>query len=112
MQKRSIRVEELFRENQSSRSETSTISEGNLSLGSQNESELRYELPSPQISLASIPAFNGDKTKFDSWKAYAAFMACIDKAPATKAYKLLQLRQYVSGEALNCIEKLGHLAMA
>ena len=34
------------------------------------------------------------------------------KAPATKAYKLLQLRQYVSGEALNCIEKLGHLAMA
>ena len=64
------------------------------------------------MKLASIPAFNGDKTKFDSWKAYAAFMACKDKAPTTKAYKLLQLRQYFSGEALNCIEKLGHLAMA
>lgn len=37
-------------------------------------------------------------------------MACIDKAPATKEYKLLQLRQYVSGEALKCIEKLGHSA--
>ena len=126
-------VQEFFSENQSSRSETSSISEGHSSLGSQNESESCYELLSPKISLsagkqtsetksgqdlwkqmklASIPAFNGDKTKFDLWKAYAAFMTCIDKAPATKAYKLLQLRQYVSGEALNCIEKLGYLAMA
>ena len=62
------------------------------------------------MKRVSIPVFNGDKTKFDSWKA--AFMACIDKAPATKEYKLLQLRQYVSGEALNCIDKLGHSATA
>ena len=39
-------------------------------------------------------------------------MACIDKAPATKEYKLLQLRQYVSGNALKCIDKLGHSATA
>ena len=43
---------------------------------------------------------------------YILFMACIDKAPATKEYKLLQLRQYLSGEALNCIDKLGHSASA
>lgn len=63
-----------------------------------------------QMKHVSIPVFSGDKTKYDSWKA--AFMACIDKAPATKEYKLLQLRQYVSGEALKCIEKLGHSASA
>ena len=28
------------------------------------------------------------------------FLACIDSAPATGEYKLLQLRQYLSGEAL------------
>ena len=42
----------------------------------------------------------------------AAFFACIDSAPATAEYKLLQLRQYLSGEALKVIENLGHSATA
>ena len=54
--------------------------------------------------------FHGDKRTYQSWKA--AFLACIDNAPATPEYKLLQLRQYVSGEALQTIESLGHSATA
>ena len=37
-----------------------------------------------------------------------AFMACVDKAQ----YNLLQLRQYISGEALKVVEPLGHSAAA
>ncbi|CAG2212808.1 unnamed protein product [Mytilus edulis] len=51
-----------------------------------------------------------DKRNYQSWKA--AFLACIDQAPATKEYKLLQLRQYVEGEALQVIENLEHSAVA
>jgi hypothetical protein len=36
------------------------------------------------------------------------FTACIDKAPATPEYKLLQPRQCLSGEALRTIQNLGH----
>ena len=35
-------------------------------------------------------------------------MACIDNAPAPPEYKLLQLRQYLSGDALSVINGLGH----
>ncbi|CAC5375569.1 unnamed protein product [Mytilus coruscus] len=38
--------------------------------------------------------------------------SCIDQAPTTKEYKLLQLRQYVEGDALQVIENLGHSAVA
>ncbi|CAC5400677.1 unnamed protein product [Mytilus coruscus] len=58
----------------------------------------------------SIPVFTGNKRNYQSWKA--AFLACIDQAPATKEYKLLQMRQYVKGEALQVIENLGHSAVA
>ena len=50
-----------------------------------------------QLKCVSIPVFNGDKRLYEGWKT--AFMACMDKAPATLEYKLLQLRQYLSGEA-------------
>ena len=50
--------------------------------------------------------FSGDKRTYENWKA--AFLACIDQARATAEYKLLQLRQYLSGEALKSIENLGH----
>ena len=63
-----------------------------------------------QLKRVSIPVFNGDKANYENWKA--AFEACIDKAPATPEYKLLQLRQYLSGEALKAIENLGHSASA
>ena len=39
-------------------------------------------------------------------------MACIDQASATAEYKLLQLRQYLSGEALKVTENLGRSAAA
>ena len=39
-------------------------------------------------------------------------MTCIDKAPATPEYKLLQLRQYLCGDALKAVETLGHSAAA
>ena len=34
----------------------------------------------------------------------------MDNAPATAEYKLLQLRQCLTGEALKAIENLGHSA--
>ena len=63
-----------------------------------------------QLKRVQIPVFSGDKHQYQSWKA--AFLACIDSAPATGEYKLLQLRQYLSGEALKVIDSLGHSAAA
>ena len=63
-----------------------------------------------QMKRVSIPVFAGNKRTYENWKA--AFSACIDKAPATPEYKLLQLRQHLSGEALKVIENLGHSAPA
>ena len=48
-----------------------------------------------QLKRVQIPTFSGNKRNYQSWKA--AFLACIDSAPATGEYKLLQLRQYLSG---------------
>ena len=63
-----------------------------------------------QLTRVSIPVFSGDKRSYGSWKA--AFRACVDKAPATAEYKLLQLKKYLSGEALAAVESLGHSAEA
>ncbi|MCG7879401.1 MAG: hypothetical protein N0C90_24170 [Candidatus Thiodiazotropha endolucinida] len=63
-----------------------------------------------QLKRVQIPVFSGNKRTYQSWKA--AFIACIDSAPATGEYKLLQLRQYLSGEALAVIDNLGHSATA
>ena len=60
---------------------------------------------SPEIGL-SVPKFNGNKHSYPSSKA--AFNACIDSAPATAEYKLLQLRQSLIGEPLRVVENLGH----
>ena len=56
-----------------------------------------------QLKRVQIPPFTGDKRHYLSWRA--AFLACIDSAPATGEYKLLQLRQYLSGEALKVIRQ-------
>ena len=61
--------------------------------------------PWKQLQRVSIPTFSGDKRTYESFRA--AFMACVHSAPASPEYKLLQLRQYVSGEALTAIESLG-----
>ena len=39
-----------------------------------------------QMKRVGIPVFSGEKNKYET------FIACIDKAPATPDYKLLQLR--------------------
>ena len=53
--------------------------------------------------------YDGKKT-YETWKA--AFTACVDQAPASAEYKLLQLRQYLSGEARIAIDGLGDSAFA
>ena len=58
----------------------------------------------------SVPVFHGDKRNYENWKP--AINSCVDQAPATPEYKLLQLRQYLSGEALKAIENLGHSGFA
>ena len=63
-----------------------------------------------QLQRVQVPVFSGDKRMFESWKA--AFDACVDNAPATPEYKLLQLRQALQGEALRAIEGLGYSAEA
>ena len=63
-----------------------------------------------QLKRVTIPVFTGDKKTYQSWNA--AFTACVDNAPATAEYKLLQLRQSLAGEALRTIENLGHSATA
>lgn len=63
-----------------------------------------------QLKRISIPIFSGEKSMYEGWKA--AFLACVDCAPATPEYKLLQLRECLSGEALKCVESLGHSATA
>ena len=63
-----------------------------------------------QLKRISIPTFAGDKRLYANWKA--AFYTCVDAAPATPEYKLLQLRSYLSGEALRAVESLGHSATA
>ena len=63
-----------------------------------------------QLNRVSIPTFSGDKRTYESWSA--AFYTCVDAAPATSEYKLLQLRSYLRGEALQAVERLGHSATA
>ena len=63
-----------------------------------------------QLTRVSIPVFIGDKRSYESWRA--AFMACIDKAPATAEYKLLRLKKNLSGEASAAVESLGQSAEA
>ena len=55
-----------------------------------------------QLKIVHILVFSGDKRAYRSWKA--AFISCIDNAPATGEYKLLQLIQ----EVLAVIENLDH----
>ena len=59
-----------------------------------------------QLKRIQILVFSGDKRTYQTRKA--EFVACIDRTPATAEYKLLQLRQYLAGDALEAIENLGH----
>lgn len=57
-----------------------------------------------------IPVFNGDKLHYEGWKA--AFDICIGHQNISAEMKVLQLRQYVAGEALKCIGNLGYSTTA
>jgi len=57
------------------------------------------------METTSIFTFSDNKQTYQNWKV--AFMACIDRAPATAEHNLLQLRQRQSEEALRAIESLG-----
>lgn len=63
-----------------------------------------------QLKRVSISVFNGDKRAYEGWKA--EFMPCAKQAPATPEHKLHQLRQHLSGEALNILKPLGHSGAA
>ena len=101
-------VSESFRKNEKSTEQT--VSQGNI-----NEPEFcgAYSIGEDlwrQLKRIQLPIFNGEKRGYRNWKG--AFMACVDTAPATGEYNLLQLRQCLSGEALSVIENLGHSATA
>ena len=89
-------------------SQSRTLVDGNAP--NQSDSTLIGQDLWKQSKRVSVPVFSGDKKMYQNWKA--AFTACIDQAPATGEYKLLQLRQCLSGEALKAIESLGHSATA
>ena len=61
------------------------------------------------VKRVEIPVFTGDKTKYPEWKA--AFVACVDASPASAEYKFLQLKQFLSGEALKVVSSLTYSAM-
>ena len=62
------------------------------------------------MKRVEIPVFNGDKRKYEEWKS--AFVACVDASPAAPDYKMLELKQYLGGEALQFVAKLGYTAAA
>ena len=66
--------------------------------------------PTRHLSRVQVPKFSGDKRNYESWKA--AFMSCVDVARCTPEYKLLRLRESLTGDALRVIEGLGHSAAA
>ena len=59
-----------------------------------------------QLKRVSIPTFSGNVREYENWRAI--FVACIDNADVPDEYKLLQLRQYLTGDALKVIDGLGH----
>jgi len=75
----------------------------------QNSSQVGKDLWN-QLKRVAISLFYGDVNRYEGWKA--ALDSCIDAALTSAEYKLLQLRQYLRGDALKSIEKLGHSASA
>ena len=63
-----------------------------------------------QLEKVSLPVFSGEKAEYPGWQA--AFDECIDAAPATPQYKLLQMKKYLGGEPLQFVKKIGHSAAA
>ena len=96
---------EIISDGHISKKPTATATDLTLVLGSRLKRDMWK-----QLKKVSIPVFSGDKRKYQSWRA--AFIACVDKAPCSEEYKLLQLRQYLAGSALQCVDNLGHSTAA
>ena len=66
--------------------------------------------PWQQLKKVSLPTFKGEVRKYESWRA--AFRACIDESPLPAHHKLLYLREYLGGEALQAIDSLPYTPTA
>ena len=66
--------------------------------------------PWQQLKKVSLAVFSGDKRQYANWRA--SFSACVDASPLPSEYKLLQLREYLSGDALASIDCQGYGASA
>ena len=62
------------------------------------------------LKRVEIPIFSGKKMEYKNWKA--AFVACVDRASVSPEYKLLQMRQCLTREALQVARDLGHSSAA
>ena len=62
--------------------------------------------PWTQIKRVEIQTLAREKLKYEEWKA--AFIACVDSSPATPVYKFLQMKQFLSGEALQAVANFGY----
>ena len=58
------------------------------------------------MKRVEIQTFAGEKLKYEEWKA--AFIACVGSSPATPEYKFLQMKQFLSGEALQAVANFGY----
>ena len=102
-------INQQQQQQQQQKEEVKTKREDNANIRGENQELIGRDLWK-KLRRVSIPIFDGNKSTYESWKA--AFTACIDQAPATPEYKLLQLRQHLAGDTLKCIENLEHSAGA
>ena len=107
--RREMKINLSINQQQQQKEEMKTKREDNANIRSEDQELIGRDLWK-QLRRVSIPIFDGNKSTYESWKA--AFTACIDQAPAAPEYKFLQLRQHLAGDALKCIENLGHSAGA
>ena len=84
-------------------SETRLFASDNGQRGHPADSEMIGQDLWKQLKRVTIPVFSGDKKTYQNWRA--AFMACVDQAPATAEYKLLQLQQCLAGGSLDGYRK-------
>ena len=53
-----------------------------------------------------LPIFSGNKTEYEAWKA--VFMSVIDESDIPIREKMLHLRSYLRGKALDMVKDLGY----
>ncbi|XP_064633630.1 uncharacterized protein LOC135491588 [Lineus longissimus] len=86
-----------------------TSSSRRVSSGSSSSQAVEFD-PTRHLTRVTIPKFSGDKRNYSAWKA--AFTSCVDETTITAEYKLLRLRECLTGEALKVVDGLGYSASA